>query len=113
MADKNIYELIQQWCENQNRSIYSLYKEEGGELTESTLQSIKKGDNPEYATLKILAKKLHVPVPDFLIGPGNKSLTLTEEEQKVVETLRSFDDVRLGLALRLLGVVEQMDKIQK
>lgn len=32
MADSSIYELTQKWCESQNRSIYSLYKNEDGLL---------------------------------------------------------------------------------
>lgn len=106
MADKNIYELIQKWCEHQNRSVYSLYKDEGAKLTESTIRSIRDGDNPEYATLKILADELHVPVPDFLIGPGGPGKALTEDEWAVVEMLRSIDKNQYDLAMRLLKAAE-------
>ena len=90
MADSSIYELTQKWCESQNRSIYSLYKNEDGLLKESTFESIKKGNNPEYETLKIIANELHVSLSDFFKGPGDVTV-LTDKERIVVESMRSVD----------------------
>ena len=102
MADNNIYELIQKWCEHQRRSVYSLYKEEGARLTESTIRSIRDGGNPEYETLKVLANELHVPVPDFLAGPKGSGMVLTDEEWKLIEMFRSLNKSQYDLAIRLL-----------
>lgn len=109
MADSSIYELTQKWCESQNRSIYSLYKNEDGLLKESTFESIKRGNNPEYETLKIIANELHVSLSDFFKGPGDVTV-LTDKERIVVESMRSVDSATQDMISRLVAVVVASSK---